>query len=79
MKKNEFPNELKAADITPTLIKQVPSNKENYRPVGVLPKMSKIFEGILFDQLTKSENKLWQKGMALNMHLQFTSNVTKVS
>ena len=55
--KNEFPNELKAADITPLFKRKDPLNKENYRPVSVLPTISKIFERILFDQLTKFPNK----------------------
>ena len=36
IKKNEFLNELKAADITPLIKKENPLNKENYRPVSVL-------------------------------------------
>ena len=57
--KNEFPNELKAADITPLFKRKDPLNKENYRPVSVLPTISKIFERILFDQLTKFPNKFY--------------------
>ena len=53
IKKNEFPNELKAVDITPIFKNEDPLNKENYRTVSLLPTMSKIFERILFDQLTK--------------------------
>ena len=58
IKKNEFPNELKAVDITPIFKKEDPLNKENSRPVSVLPTISKIFERVLFDQLTKFSNKL---------------------
>ena len=36
IKKNEFPNELKAADITPIFKNEDSLNKENYRPVNVL-------------------------------------------
>ena len=36
IKKNEFPNELKAADITPIFKNEDSLNKENYRPVSVL-------------------------------------------
>ena len=57
IKKNGFPNELKAADITPIFKKEDSLNKENYRPVSVLPAMSKIFESVLFDQFTKFSNK----------------------
>ena len=51
IKKNEFQNELKAADITPLFKKEDLLNKINYRPVSVLPTISKIFERLLFDQL----------------------------
>ena len=56
-KKNEFPNELKTADVTPTFKKEDPLNKENYRPVSVFPTVSEIFERVLFDQLKKFSNK----------------------
>ena len=49
IKKNKFPNELKAEDITPIFKKEDPLNKENCRPVSVLPTISKICERILFD------------------------------
>ena len=46
IKKNEFPNELKAAE-------EDALNKENYRTVNVLPTISKMFKRVLFDQVTK--------------------------
>ena len=57
IKKNEFPNELAVADITLIFKKQGPLNKENHRPISVLPRISKIFERVLFDQLTNFSNK----------------------
>ena len=36
VKKNELPNELKVADITPIFKKGDPLNKENHRPVNML-------------------------------------------
>ena len=42
-----FPNKLKLADITPVYKKKDPSLIENYRPVSVLPSVSKIFERII--------------------------------
>ena len=41
---NEFPNELKLADMIPIFKKKDPLNKENYRPVSILSPMSKVFE-----------------------------------
>ena len=57
IKKNKFLNELKSADITPIFQKEDPLNKENYRLVNMFPTISKIFERVLFDQITKLSNK----------------------
>ena len=42
-----FPDELKLADITPTYKKEDPTNTKNYRPISVLPTVSKIFERLI--------------------------------
>ena len=39
-----FPKELKLADATPIFKKDNPNDPKNYRPVSVLPNISKIFE-----------------------------------
>lgn len=49
---SNFPNTLKIGDITPVHKKDERTLKENYRPVSVLPPISKIFEKIMFDQLS---------------------------
>ena len=46
-----FPDNLKLADITPVFKKKDPLNKENYRPVSVLPDISKIFEKLMQKQI----------------------------
>ena len=46
-----FPNHLKLAEVTPVFKKKDELNKENYRPVNVLPHASKIFERIVFSQM----------------------------
>ena len=51
IKNNKFPNSLKLSDITPVFKKLDPSDKANYRPVSVLPLLSKVFEKIIYDQL----------------------------
>ena len=43
---NESPNELKLADTIPIFKKKNPLHKENYRPVSILSRMSKVFERI---------------------------------
>ena len=57
IKQNKFPNELKIADITPIFKKEDPLDKTNYRPISILPTVSKIFERILFNQLQCFSNK----------------------
>ena len=48
---NKFPDALKLSHITPVFKKSDPSDKTNYRPVSILPLVSKIFEKIMYDQL----------------------------
>ena len=51
IRNNKFPDSLKLSDITPVFKKLDPSDKANYRPVSVLPLLSKVFEKIIYDQL----------------------------
>ena len=58
LKKGVFPDDLKLADITPIFKKEDSLNKENYRPVSILPHLSKVFERILYKQIDSfMENK----------------------
>ena len=41
-----FPDELKIADIVPVFKKEDPNDKTNYRPISLLPLISKIFEKV---------------------------------
>jgi hypothetical protein len=49
--KSQFPQDLKEADVSPVFKKNDNLSRKNYRPVSILPSMSKIFEGIMSDQL----------------------------
>ena len=46
-----FPDELKRAEVTPIFKKEDSTNVMNYRPVSVLPVMSKVFERIMQKQI----------------------------
>ena len=50
---NKFPDTLQLSDITPVFKKLDPSDKANYRPVSILPLVSKVFEKIMYDQVYK--------------------------
>ena len=60
-----FPKTLKYADITPLYKKGKKDIKGNYRPVSILPNLSKIFEKCAFEKLSQffseyiSEISMW--------------------
>ena len=47
-----FPSCLKWADVTPIFKKGFRSQIDNYRPVSILPSVSKLFERPLFEQMS---------------------------
>ena len=53
-----FPDELKNADVIPVFKKNNPNEKGNYRPISLLPIVSKIYEKVLNDQITKFAEKV---------------------
>ena len=46
-----FPGNMKLANITPVFKKKDPLKKENYRPISILPAISKIFERFMQQQI----------------------------
>ena len=46
-----FPNQLTIAKVVPIFKKNVPTDVKNYRPISVLPTISKIFENVMQTQL----------------------------
>ena len=49
---NIFPSCFKNAGVTPVFKKGLKSKVDNYRPVSILPNISKLFERPLFDQIS---------------------------
>ena len=49
---SKFPKDLKLANVTPVFKKVDRLNVGNYRPVSVLPSLSKIYENVIAQQLT---------------------------
>ena len=60
VKKSEFPSVLKQANITPVFTKGERERKNNYRPVSILS-VSKIFERIMFRQITNYMDSFFSK------------------
>ena len=52
VKKSEFSSVLKQANITPVFKKGVRECKNNYRPISIFSNVSKIFERIMFRQIS---------------------------
>ena len=48
----KFHNELKEVDIIPADKKKSKLSKENYRPISILPNISKVYERCLYDQIS---------------------------
>ena len=59
--KGEFPSLLKYANIIPVYKKGSRSLKDNYRPISILPNVSKVYERVMFKQMAKFMDKYFSK------------------
>ena len=53
MTNETFPITFKNANVTPVHKKDDPTDQTNFRPVSVLPQLSKVFERVIYNQLGK--------------------------
>ena len=51
IEKGCFPEELKLAEVSPIFKKKDDLDKETYRPVSVLPLVSKVFQRVMYHQI----------------------------
>ena len=61
---NIFPNSLKQAQVIPIFKKKDPLDKQNYRPVSILPTISKLYERTIHDQLTEFFDNIFSPFLA---------------
>ena len=52
---------MKLANVTPVHKKGNRSEKDNYRPVSILPNLSKVFERCVYNQIAKFFDKILPK------------------
>ena len=57
----KFPSSMKLANITPVFKKDDRTDKSNYRPISILPNLSKIFEKCIYNQLSVFFDKVLSK------------------
>ena len=58
---SSFPTGLSYADVRPVFKKNDKTNKENYRPISILPNISKMYERLLYDQMYPYFNEIFSK------------------
>ena len=56
-----FPEQLKYADVKPVFKKDLQTDKKNYRPISILPNVSKIYERCINKQLEEYFQALLSK------------------
>jgi len=82
---NSFPKELKLADITPVYKRKGSKNdKGNFRPVSILPVLSKIYEKVIHTQVSTYFNNIlsnrqfgYRKGMSTQTPLLVMTEIWK--
>ena len=87
IKEGVFPDELKLAEVIPVHKKHDSTDKSNYRPISLLPSVSKVFEKLVYRQLNQfKDSKLskflcgFRKGYIQYaiLSIQFNSKLEKV-
>ena len=56
-----FPHCLKQAEAIPVFKKEEKLNKSNYRPVSILPVISKVYERLIYNQMYKYFDQIFSK------------------
>ena len=62
--RGQFPESLKLAQVTPIYKKDDPFIEKNYRPVSILPTLSKLYERVISDQLTSHFENIFNPFLA---------------
>ena len=58
---SEYPASVKYADITPVFKKDHKTDKTNYRPISIIPNLSKIYERFMQNQMCPYLNLIFTK------------------
>ena len=66
-----FPSDLKVVDVTQAFKKKSKTSKDNYRPIGILPNISKIYVRSLYNQM-----QIYVEISYLNINVDFAKDLT---
>ena len=70
LKESTLPDKLKQSEVIPVHKKRDPLQKENYRPVNLLPHISRVFERKIYKQINSfMENKTQNKSRVSASHM----------
>ena len=61
IRSSKFHNGLKNADIVPVHKKKSKLSKVNYRPISILPNITKVYERCLYDQMSEFFDNIFSK------------------
>ena len=64
-----FPENSKMANVTPVFKKEDPLDKSNYRPVSILPLLSKVYERVIYIQLSEYSNNFLNEVLLVSVRL----------
>ena len=56
-----FPTVMKYADVTPIHKKDDKTDKTNYRPISILPNLSKVYERLMYNQISPYFDSVFSK------------------
>ena len=68
---SSFPTDFKFVKARQVLLKNDKTDKENYRPISILPNTSKVYEKLMYDQLYPYFNEIF-----LNFSMLFVKVIT---
>ena len=58
---SNFPTGMKYADVTPIHKKDDKTDKTNYRPISILPNLSKVYERLMYNQISPYFDSVFSK------------------
>ena len=75
LKTGSFPDSLECANVRSLYKKEEPFDKKNYRPVSILPLLSKVYERVIYEQVSNYFESFFNKILCGFRKARSTQNV----